>query len=376
MNPALKERFRFLVSPHFEVFHALELLCRPGESLHPKWLVETRDTLRRHGFPLDEFASPLFWALQPDTLSHRSPCATFTELLLELAHLPEDTWLERLLGGLLHDDDAARRVARGQLALADAIVQAPAKKREWLTTAGVYPPTADNPFFGTFLRLLPAPGEFQRRATAALDHFWNAVFSETWRVLEPRMQVSAAEKRRLFEVCTLAEFGQQLLLKLTFDDAHGEILAAAGGYRLSYSEIDEVCVLPSAFNASRFWSAHHHAGGTRVAIPFFDPAISVAPGESAPSAPTPTDPALLLRALADPSRLAMVGLLARGEASTATELAAALKLSKATLSHHVEKLRVAGVVRCSERKGVVTLTVEVKAIASLSHQLLAHLGLV
>src|SRR5215469_17826385 len=60
----------------------------------------------------------------------------------------------------------------------------------------------------------------------------------------------------------------------------------------------------------------------------------------------------LLKALADPTRLSMVASLTRAEGAVCIcDFTAAFRLSQPTISHHMAKLRVAGLVE-SQRRGV------------------------
>jgi ArsR family transcriptional regulator len=64
------------------------------------------------------------------------------------------------------------------------------------------------------------------------------------------------------------------------------------------------------------------------------------------------DSALLLRALADPTRLTMVWCLRRAAAPVCIcDFTASLDLGQPTISHHMAKLKAAGVVE-SEKKGL------------------------
>jgi ArsR family transcriptional regulator len=64
------------------------------------------------------------------------------------------------------------------------------------------------------------------------------------------------------------------------------------------------------------------------------------------------DKAALLRALADPTRLSMVAALSKAEQPVCIcDFTAAFDLSQATISHHMARLRDAGLVE-SEKRGI------------------------
>jgi DNA-binding transcriptional ArsR family regulator len=82
------------------------------------------------------------------------------------------------------------------------------------------------------------------------------------------------------------------------------------------------------------------------------------------------DPRLLdaLRALADSSRLRLVGLLA-GRPMAVEELAAASGLSAGTVVHHLERLAAAGLVESTPRRPYVEYALRVDRLQELSKEL-------
>jgi DNA-binding HxlR family transcriptional regulator len=82
------------------------------------------------------------------------------------------------------------------------------------------------------------------------------------------------------------------------------------------------------------------------------------------------DPQLLeaLRALADASRLRLVGLLA-GRPMAVEELAAASGLSAGTVVHHLKRLEAAGLVESTPRRPYVEYSLRVDRLAAVSKQL-------
>jgi biotin operon repressor len=75
----------------------------------------------------------------------------------------------------------------------------------------------------------------------------------------------------------------------------------------------------------------------------FDPALAAAAPAKKITPPAVDDLVHFLKALADPNRLRMIGWLSDNE-MTGEELASALSLSEATVSHHLAKLKESGVV--------------------------------
>ena len=82
---------------------------------------------------------------------------------------------------------------------------------------------------------------------------------------------------------------------------------------------------------------------------------------------TGADPALVFRALGDTTRYAMARVLARGP-RTSVELAKDFAVSKATISHHVQLLRQAGLLREESTEKGVALTLDRQALEELASE--------
>lgn len=77
----------------------------------------------------------------------------------------------------------------------------------------------------------------------------------------------------------------------------------------------------------------------------------------------------VLKALAEPSRLLIVAALARRSGLTLTELAAAAGVSRATTSHHLQRLQSAGLVVKSKRGAEAPRALNRGAFTVLAHLL-------
>jgi DNA-binding transcriptional ArsR family regulator len=77
------------------------------------------------------------------------------------------------------------------------------------------------------------------------------------------------------------------------------------------------------------------------------------------------DPALILKALGDTTRYAMVSLLAK-RAMTAADIAAAMSLSRPTVSHHIHLLRDAGLLDEKPKGNTVLLSLRRAVLENLS----------
>jgi len=98
-------------------------------------------------------------------------------------------------------------------------------------------------------------------------------------------------------------------------------------------------------------------------------------GPATPMAAGPTSEQLVrrLRALADPTRVEILGRLATG-ASSVGELSTELGVAQATVSGHVKLLRDAGIVSGTRRAGRVDLEIRRDAVEELAHELATSFG--
>jgi ArsR family transcriptional regulator len=89
--------------------------------------------------------------------------------------------------------------------------------------------------------------------------------------------------------------------------------------------------------------------------------------------PLPADDAVRLaarfKALADPTRVAIVNRLAQADETCVCDLTAAFDLSQPTISHHLKVLREAGLVEATRRGTWAFYRVEGEALAALADAL-------
>lgn len=78
-----------------------------------------------------------------------------------------------------------------------------------------------------------------------------------------------------------------------------------------------------------------------------------------------------LEALADDNRLAIVRLLANGEERCVCDVSESLGISNALASHHLKKLRAAGLVSCERRGAWLHCALDRSALGQVAEQLRA-----
>ena len=373
-----KESFRsllhFAVTPRFEVFYALRVLDERG-NFAESWRRQTEQALPR------EFRAsaarvaprPMMWALLADSLRDFKPDPTFPEMLETIASLDDKMFQRAVLSGAFRSEGVVTDLIAGRRSLSDAVVGETEKSRALLGLIGLQPFKRSSAVAGAFTRIVSEPTEFRADLSKALDTFWSSTFSDDWRRLEPRMRRRVEAMEDASASKSLSLFAGAAKLPVIFDDDKRTVSSARGTVMFRYRDLQEIHVIPSAFNDSRLWGAYSDSSGSvRLYFPVFDSELletaSVRAGrplnrEVAGSA----DPALLFRALGDTTRYAMARVLARGP-RTSVELAKDFAVSKATISHHVQLLRQAGLLHEQVTDKGVALALDRQALEEVASE--------
>ncbi len=369
----LRERTRFGPGLRFELCYALSAVAGGDRALHPAWQRAARAALPGRVVRLagGVVRSPFLWVLLPDALAARPLEPSFEALLAGLRALTAAELQRELVRGTFHEPRVVEAILRRGAAVPDALARATTGKREWLAYAGLYPYDRAHPTAVVLDQLLRQPEAFKETLLTVLEAFWNGGFHRTWAELQPAYAASIAVHRRAWERLPLQQFFAAAQVRIVVDSARGRLRALRGRYAIGADAIGELVLIPSAFNRERLWSALEHAGTTRVYCPYLDPSIAVAGGPP-PAAGPPLDPALLLRALGDATRYALVTLLAR-RAHTAAELARALAVSKPTITHHMALLREAGLIEEQAGSGGTALVLRRSVLERLSELVVGSL---
>ncbi|HEY4490804.1 MAG TPA: metalloregulator ArsR/SmtB family transcription factor [Acidobacteriota bacterium] len=367
----IKSKFAFEISPWFETFFALQVLTDEDSRIHQDWKQQALDRLPAafHKKFAAIGGSPYLWPVIADTLLDLPLSLPFESRLSHLAQLPADDLKRIIFYGTFHETGPVNQLLSGRYDLLQTITRVSKTKREWLAFIGLYPQKKNAPLFQGLDMLLRSPAEFQRIAVDLLEMFWSKEFKQTWSLLHPKLEHSREEKERLFQSCSLQEFMRLALLRVELDEPKHVLRATRGGYSLPLKHLAGAIILPSAFNDKRHWTTYEDDPKALVAyFPYFDPAISLKriypAGQTEPEEPE-LDPALILKALGDTTRYAMVSLLAK-EPMTSADIATTMSLSRPTISHHIHVLREAGLLEEKVRGNMVLLSLRRHVLENLS----------
>lgn len=388
-------------SPRFELFLALWSLTSDRARRHPGWRRRMRRALPGTFWAAEAAlgAPPEIWLLAAAAPGGTLLEASAADLVAAIERSPPEALVGRLLGALFRDAALAARVAAGALPLGRALAGLPRPRLLALRSIGIELEGPDAPLADALERMTADPAAGRRALAAALDAFREAVFEPLWRDLAPALEASAARARQRLGGDgggdgggDWAAIGHGLGLPVEIDLEADAVRSLAGGERMGFADLGALHFLPSAFDETGFWlalpeegraGARPAAGPTMAAcFPFLDPALGPEPEQPAGAATAPgrarlrpardaaasgagADVALAFRALGDATRFAMASLLGR-RALPAVELARQLGLSKPTVTHHLHRLREAGLIEEQGGGGRPLLALKREAIEALS----------
>jgi DNA-binding transcriptional ArsR family regulator len=326
-----------IVTPRFEIFYALQALeSGTGDTL-ADWRRDTEKRLPdRLRTSLASIApTPLVWPLLADALREAPPAVTFDGMIGALRSMDDRSFQTFVLGGVFKSAGAVESLVDGKVSLARTVATEAETQQKLLALLGLHPFSRQNPTPMAFDRIVNKPGSFRDEMVHALESFWTAGFSDTWKKLEPQMKERAEEMRASATQQTFPAFAAEHRLPVTIENE--TVVSTRGAKHTPVSGSATVYLLPSAFNTSRVWAAYADSKGrTRFFLPVVLPGLSTAGA-------APIDPALIFRALGDTTRYAIASSIARNP-MTSVELARAFGVSKPTISHHVQLLRSAGLI--------------------------------
>jgi DNA-binding transcriptional ArsR family regulator len=281
------------------------------------------------------------WPLLADALCDEPAGLSFDEVLSALRRADAKSFQRAVLGGVFTNREAVEALISGKLALKRATANE-VTHRKLLELLGLHPFDAESATVDAFERLVSRPSEYRNQVVNALSIFWRAGFADTWEILEPQMRDSARRMRGSVARNGFGSVATEWKLPVTLDK--GAIVSGGGANRMSVQSVRDIHLIPSAFNVTRLWASYTDSEKrARIFIPVFDAAISPASSTVAIAQPSrarekPVDPAAVFKALGDTTRYAIATTLARTP-MTSVELARLFKVSKPTISHHVQQLR-------------------------------------
>ncbi len=375
MSASTQPRIEFAVTPRFDVFYALYTLTSSAATPLDTWKSRATDRLPPDFAKRASLVAPLpiFWPLLADAAQSDPGEISFTELLSTIQELPAKDLQRSILGGIFHDDEAVQTLITERRTLKQMVAGAPAGVGELLTAFGLKPFESGSKAVRAITSLLERPEPFRDDLVSVLDAFWNSGFNDDWRALEADLREESFRMTDVRDESDPATLDVQLNLPVTMDNA-GHQLRPKSGAPIDYQKIERCFVIPSAFNTRRWWTKYTSASD-RVVL-YFPIARDVnaanrirrdvtAKAAGEPARRTDINAESVFRALGDTTRYAIASILARTP-TTSADLARSLKVSKPTITHHVQALRSAGLIKETPSGGSTKLSLSRDTVADLS----------
>ena len=372
----------FAVTPRFDVFYALYSLTSGAPTQLDPWKSRALGRLPRDFERVAKRVAPLpiFWPLLADAIQSVPGEVTFEEILSSIREMPVEELQRNVLSGIFHDRNAVDSLMAREKSVKQVLTDDKLAGAELLGHFGLRPYTEGSPSVSAIATLLAKPKSFREELWLVLQKFWKTGFRQDWSVLEAGLRAESFRLRDLREERSPGELARELNLPVIFDDDARQIRPKTGS-PIAYDQVDRCYVIPSAFNARRWW-AKYETKAERV--------ILYLPVTTEPLAPnmlveeerknpdrvtghhpetTAVHPAInaesVFRALGDTTRYAIASILARTP-TTSADLARSLKVSKPTITHHVHALRSAGLIAETPSGGSTKLTLSRDTVAALS----------
>jgi DNA-binding transcriptional ArsR family regulator len=371
----------FVVTPRFEVFYALYTLTSSASTPLDPWKERARTRLPRDFERIAKRVAPvpLFWPLLADALQRTPGEITFAEILSALQEMPADELKANIISGILHDPVAVKSLVTGETSLRQILTRGEIPGGELLTHFGLKPYSAASQSTTAIVRLLTNPASFRDELILVLNRFWETGFERDWSLLEPTLRAESFHLEDLHESGSLDNFGRDLNLPVAFDEKEGELRPKAGPV-IEFDRLDHLYVMPSAFNTRRWW-ARYETRPQRFSIYFPIARDAASPNnlreperktrEPSRGSRPPVNAESVFRALGDTTRYAIASVLARTP-TTSAELARSLRVSKPTITHHVQALRAAGLIEDETAGGSTRLSLNRETVAGLSDAAVEH----
>jgi ArsR family transcriptional regulator len=366
----------FVVTPRFEVFYALYTLTSSAPTSLDRWKERALLRLPRDFERVAKRVAPvpLFWPLLADALQHTPGEMTFEEILSVVREMPAEELKANILSGIFHDAATVQSLVTGKKSLKQVLTSDNLPGGELLTHFGLRPYSPDSHAATAMTRLLSKPTAFRDELALVLQRFWQTGFKRDWAALEQVLRAESFHMRDLRENSSLSELTRELSLPVAVDDEAGELRPKAGP-AIKYDRIDRLYMIPSAFNTRKWWAKYEtRPQHFSLYFPIAREAASAnslveddrQAREASPRSRHPMNAESVFRALGDTTRYAIASVLARTP-TTSAELSRSLKVSKPTITHHVQALRAAGLIEDEPTGGSNRLSLNRETVAALSN---------
>jgi DNA-binding transcriptional ArsR family regulator len=365
----------FAVTPRFDVFYALYSLTSSAPTQLDPWKAKAHSRVPRDFERLAKRIAPLpiFWPLLADAIQSMPGEVTFEEALSTIREMPVKDLQRNVLAGIFHDRHTVDSLVTREKSLSQLLADDKLPGGELLGHFGLRPYNEASPAARAISMLLSKPKSFRDELALVLQKFWQSAFQRDWTALEPGLRAESFRMRDIREERSVEDLGRELSLPVAFNDEVREIRPKAGS-PISYELVDRCYVIPSAFNARRWWTKYE-SSANRVTLYLPITTDSRAPNTIAEEDRTVVDLSpkhhrainaeSVFRALGDTTRYAIASILAR-EPTSSADLARSLKVSKPTITHHVHALRSAGLIRETPSGGSTKLSLSRDTVAALS----------
>jgi DNA-binding transcriptional ArsR family regulator len=370
----------FAVTPRFDVFYALYTLTHDAPSVLEDWKKRAIARLPRDFDRVSKRVAPvpLFWPLLADSLQRTPGEITFDEIVSNLRQIPLEDLQSNILSGIFHDAATVRALVSGKKSLGQIVGTEKSEGSGLLGHFGLRPYDARSDAAKAMNMLLSNAETFRSELALVLERFWQTGFRRDWSALEPEMRADSFRLRDMEEESPLQDLADELKLPVSFDAKAREV-RSKGGAPIAYDRIDRCIMIPSAFNTRRWWAKYETKTG-RVSLYFPILRDATAANRIAadtwdtrtPSSHSDINAETVFRALGDTTRYAIASILARTP-TTSADLSRSLRVSKPTITHHVQALRAAGLIAETPVGGSTKLTLSRETVAAVSEAALEQL---
>jgi len=366
----------FLVTPRFEAFYALYTLTSSAPTSLDRWRERALLRLPRDFERVAKRIAPvaLFWPLLADALQRTPGEMTFEEMLSSVREMRVEELKANILSGIFHDPATVQSLLTRKKSLKQILTSDKLPGGELLGHFGLRPYSPDSHAVNAMTTLLSKPELFRDELALVLQRFWQTGFKRDWSALESILRSESFHLKDLYENSTLAELTSELSLPVAIDDEAGELRPKAGS-AIKYDRVDRLYIIPSGFNTRRWW-AKYETRPERFSLYFPIARDAASPNRLVEDDWATQEPARgsrhtvsaesVFRALGDTTRYAIASVLARTP-TTSAELARSLKVSKPTITHHVQTLRAAGLIEEEPSGGSTRLSLNRETVAALSN---------